>query len=247
MIYHLIEAINTCPAAIASLSRCLSDTTWQTSVEYSTVLSITEYTATTVYDRTNFTILDVTEMSNPTPVSYSPGDFFAVFDHALAVSLLDGTNAIDVQFLFYLTPLLEWAQKNAINDYRQLELLRQFMTVPLLVYTNQFMNAPDSKQLPVPLENQNRSAALVTVGYQVRPCLSLAILMGTSWSFLPFHFGLLLELALSSCYGRSYCSLYVRRYKHRTRHYFRKLTSLQNALALRNKTVNSRSEVLYAC
>jgi hypothetical protein len=116
-------------------------------------------------------------MSNPTVVTYSQDDFFPIFDLALNVSFRLGTNGIDYQFFAYLTTLLEWSEKNAVSNYRQEELLRQFITLPLFVYTNEFMNAPQSKRLPTPIQNQNRTAALATVGYQARIRNLSAVLM----------------------------------------------------------------------
>jgi hypothetical protein len=136
---------------------------------------ITLRLATAVYDRTNFTILDVLDLSDPLPTNYTAAEFFNIFDLALKFDArsTDSYLYTAFQFLNYLTQFLavrQGASRASLNFEGTLPL-RQLIAVPILVFNNQFMEQASGV---LPSQNRNRTASLVNPGYQVSsPCSQL--------------------------------------------------------------------------
>ena len=150
----------------------MNNTNWQTTIPYSTKVTITQRLATTVYDRTNLTIIDIFELSTPTPTSYAPSDFFPIFGLALDFDTraLDNIHYTAFQYLEYLTTFVQ--EQLALSRNAGFEgtlALRQLMATPVLVFNNQFIEQNTDHSLPS--ENLNRTATLVVPGYQVRDIL----------------------------------------------------------------------------
>jgi len=74
--------INFCPVLIAvgGYGPCLSNTSWMSTIEFSTQITISRRIATTVYDINNYTILDIFDLSNPTPTNYTAEEFLDIFE-----------------------------------------------------------------------------------------------------------------------------------------------------------------------
>lgn len=128
---------------------------------------MTQWLATTVYDRTNDTVLQVLDMTDPLPTNYSAEDFLKVFDLALEVDFVPGyQNSTQYQNLEYLAV---WFVPSATYDvdYSKLLQLNQFIATPIQVLNYQFLQTPGIP-LIVPPENLNKTGDLVKPRYQVR-------------------------------------------------------------------------------
>src|SRR5947207_11936288 len=73
-------AWNACPPDIMQEGDCLNSTDWRIVDPYNTKMTISSRRASTVYSRSNFTIIDVINLSDPSPVDYSPEDFFSFYE-----------------------------------------------------------------------------------------------------------------------------------------------------------------------
>jgi len=134
--------------------------------------------ATTVYDRTNDTILQVLDLTNPLPTNYSAEDFLKVFDLALEVDFVPGyLNSTQYQNLEYLAV---WFVPSATYDvdYAKLLQLNQFIATPIQVFNYQFLQTPGIS-LIVPPENLNKTGDLVKPRYQVN-VVKLGLTLGVN-------------------------------------------------------------------
>jgi len=138
---------------------------------------VTGWQATTVYDRTNDTILQVLDLTNPLPTNYSAEDFLKVFDLALEIDFAPGfLNSTQYQNLEYLAVWFV-PSANYDVDYAKLLQLNQFIATPIQVFNYQFFQSPGIP-LIVPLENLNKTGDLAKPRYQVKvfkPGLTLGV------------------------------------------------------------------------
>ena len=69
-----------CPMSVAIESGCLNTTDWRTDIPFTTKMAISLRRASTVFHRFNFTIMDITDLSEPTPIVYDPEVFFSFYN-----------------------------------------------------------------------------------------------------------------------------------------------------------------------
>jgi hypothetical protein len=121
----------------------MNTSTWQTSVPVATKMSITERRASTVFDRANFTILDVMNLSDPVPVNYEPEDFFAFYKFIFAVNLTSRDFAKSTQYSFLLTIASYLHDRNdlRIQDFGGSKRIRlqEFLATPIIIYNDAWL------------------------------------------------------------------------------------------------------------
>jgi hypothetical protein len=126
-------------------------------------MTIFQRRASTVWDRFNFTVIDITELSDPTPVEYEPDNFFAFYDLILNIDLNQTDWALSSQFglLASITGFLDFHGDNQIDagggsrDFR----LEEFLATPIAL----FNSAMRRDTTP----NMGKSVALAIPGYRV--------------------------------------------------------------------------------
>lgn len=89
-------------------------------------MSIFKRHGSTVIDRLNLTVLDVTELTDPQPVPYTPDNFFAFYDYVFKVdvNLPDFDTSAGYSFLLNIVTYLEVS-----TDKNELELLGGFLQI----------------------------------------------------------------------------------------------------------------------
>jgi len=81
-----LAAWNACPYNVSGQNACLTSTDWRVVDTLNTKMTISERRATTTYDRSNLTIMDVVDLSPPIPTNYTAEDFFFFYDIIFATN-----------------------------------------------------------------------------------------------------------------------------------------------------------------
>ena len=92
---------SSCPLEIGITGSCLNTTDWRINSPFNTKMTISKRRASTVYSRSNFGILDVTDLSDPSPVIYTPDDFFGFYDIILTVNLNQTVGQVELVLIRY--------------------------------------------------------------------------------------------------------------------------------------------------
>jgi hypothetical protein len=126
---------NVCPPAQSAANMCLQDQDWRTTdLTYSWV-TITRRRATTIFDRFNFSIIDVVYLDSiGEPTNYSSDDFYPVFDLLFTVpsGVSDVTISFAWEFLSWFTTSAGFYSAAAFYNRR----LQQLMTLPVVMVNN---------------------------------------------------------------------------------------------------------------
>jgi hypothetical protein len=113
---------------------------WSGTLEYSTKVTITKRISSTVCGRSNLTILDVLDLSDPSPTNYTAETFFEIFESE-AFNWGNQTHFFDTgdestinstALNIFLDVIL--AIDNSDDYDFTAGFLRQFLAVPVLVY-----------------------------------------------------------------------------------------------------------------
>lgn len=194
-------------------------------------MTILKRYASTVFDRSNHTIVDVIEMSSPTPVTYTAQDFFAFYEYIFKVDLnsTDFPTSTPYSFLLTITSYLQNSGEN--NKLEPLggspqRRLQEFLAAPVIIYNDAWLGSTVSDP------DMGKTLSLAIASYSVlsfipshltTSCLSPLLLFIHLWSAeLSHYFG-----ALSSSFYRS-------RRLPRGHHYSLKSTLLQRSHQKRN-------------
>ena len=161
--------INLC--ATADQPDCPVDGTWLTNTPYVVQARISQRNATTVYATSNYTILDLYDISESKPTDYTPKMFLEVMDSAFSINETgDSTNAVFDSMLqlgsvyFQLdssTNLTKWMG----DSVELLAHLERILAVPVLVFNENFLRGANGG-LP-PSQSSKISGALVAPSYRV--------------------------------------------------------------------------------
>lgn len=100
-----------------------------------TKMTISQRRATTVFDRSNFTITELISLSDPTPTNYTPEDFFHFYKIIFAVDENQTNYTATIQFLFLFT-VASFLVQQATESAADLLRLQQFLATPILVFNN---------------------------------------------------------------------------------------------------------------
>lgn len=128
-------------------------------------MTISTRKATTVFNRGNYTILDIIDLSPPTPVIYTPADLFGFYDIILNVNLSRPNWQYSTPFslLFSLANYLHINQENQLDSgggSRQIRL-QAFLATPFAVFNNAWFSLPEDSG------TMGKSVALAIPGYRV--------------------------------------------------------------------------------
>jgi hypothetical protein len=135
-------------------------------------MTISERHATTVFHRFNFTILDVNNLSNPTPVVYSPDDLFPFYEIIFAIDESQPNWFATTQMLF-LTSVTSYLRydadtESATGSVNRVSRLQEFMAVPMVVFNDVIYGVG----LP---PDMGKTASLAIPSYRVNKLLTTLI------------------------------------------------------------------------
>jgi hypothetical protein len=130
-------------------------------------MTVTKRHGSTVFDRVNFTVLDVTELSDPIPVMYEPEDLFALYQFIFNVNLNSSEFETSTPFSLLLTvsSFLQGTGDGPI-DYLKATTqtrLREFLATPVIIYSDAWLG------LPISEPDMGKTLALATASYRVQP------------------------------------------------------------------------------
>lgn len=161
----LTAAWTPCPLDVAQETSCLNTSEWRVTAEGSTKMTVTKRHGSTVFDRANLTIVDVTELSDPVPVTYEPTDFFAFYEHIFAVDLnsTDFDRSTPFSLLVTISSYLQGAGHNGIQPLGGSPLIRlqEFLATPVVIYNDAWLGLTASEP------DMGKSLALAITSYRV--------------------------------------------------------------------------------
>jgi hypothetical protein len=133
----------------------------------STMMTVTRRHATTIFDRANLTILDVANLSDPTPVSYEPEDFFAFYQYIVKLDQTlppeQLTTSTPYSFLLTMTKYLRGSKSNRIEPLggsKQIRL-QEFLATPIIIYNDAWLGQTTDDP------DMGKSLSLATTSYRV--------------------------------------------------------------------------------
>ena len=180
----LTRALNVCPTELAynATPACLSTTDWwtNTSIPLSNKITITKRRATTVFNRYDYTILDVNLLDTWERINYTRDDFQPIFDAVFTVPIEDQGWNISTQCDFlirtwkYFSGRINSTESQGADE--GLSKLRSLFTAPLLVFNN--VNYQNGGPIP---DDLGKNISLANVSYRV-PCAFVLLLMQRSLS-----------------------------------------------------------------
>lgn len=152
----LIPGLNVCESSSNSTESCFTNTTWLEATN-STQVTINQRFATTVYGRTNYTILDFLEFTEPVSANYTVDEFFQFYD--MAFDFDSNTPSSQTNFMFFeaLNYDIVGQSSGFIDLTEAAAHLRRLIAIPVSVFNDRFLD-PLGNDLPK--DNMNRTAAL---------------------------------------------------------------------------------------
>lgn len=133
-------AWSACPDDVSLAESCLNNTDWRSQTPFNTTMTISMRRASTVFHRFNFTIIDIIDLSPPSPTDYIPEDFFGFYDVLFAVDQNQSNWFATIQYQFLISvasPLgndVDTQVATGSND--RLSKLQEFLAVPIVVFNN---------------------------------------------------------------------------------------------------------------
>jgi hypothetical protein len=128
-------------------------------------MTISQRRASTVYNRFNYTIEDIIDLSVPTPMDYTPDDFFTFYSQIFAVNPneTNWSSSVQYRFLLMISAFLESYQDNQIESGADPRLLKlhAFLATPIAI----FNDAWSSEESP----NMGDTIAVADSSYRVTP------------------------------------------------------------------------------
>jgi hypothetical protein len=126
-------------------------------------MTVTNRRASTVFDRFNATIIDVLDLTDPTPTNYTAQDFFSLIDIVFAINQSEFWWPATTQYLFLLgiqtylgNPT---ATQNGTGADDRLVRLQEFLATPIFLFNNAVFGGPTP--------NMGNTATLATPSYRV--------------------------------------------------------------------------------
>jgi hypothetical protein len=155
-----------CPEDVADKLSCFNTTDWTLSFPFSLKVTIIKRHSTTAFDRFNYTILDVLDLShNWEHTNYSPSDFNPIFDAVFSVDItLPGWNiSTQCDFLHHTWKYFASRVNSTRNSgaVEGLAKLRSLFAVPVLEFNNVVY---DVSPLPTDL---GKAIGIANVSYRV--------------------------------------------------------------------------------
>jgi hypothetical protein len=132
-----------------------------------TKMTITERRASTVFNRSNYTIMDIIKISDASPTNYTVNDFFLLYEIIFAFNASKEDASLTTQYLFLeaiVQNLQNGLKANDLTTGARLLQLQAFLAAPLVVFNNIVWGGPTP--------NMGNSAALAVPSYRVYPVVS---------------------------------------------------------------------------
>jgi hypothetical protein len=120
-------------------------------------MTIYQRRGSTVFNRFNFTIMDIIKLSEAIPTNYTTNDFFTFFDIIFALNQSDANYWETVQYSFLLA--IQTYIGNSRNRTDSDNLLQEFMATPIVLFNNLMYGGP--------VEGLGKTATLAVPGYRV--------------------------------------------------------------------------------
>ena len=144
----LTKGWSTCPSDVARAHSCLNTTDWRLNIPYSTKMTTTMRRASTIFDRYNFTILGIKDLSDAAPTDYGPTDFFPFYDSIFFVDPSEPNWFQTTQYMLvvavatYLGVNVGTQQATGSDD--RLLKMQEFLAVPIFLFNNVAFGGPTS-------------------------------------------------------------------------------------------------------
>lgn len=154
--------------AVARQISCLNTTEWRFISTVTTRMIISKRFASTVFDRSNFSIMDVVGMSDPVPVRYKADDLFLFYDLVFKIQKTSKEFITSTPFSFLLTMSshLQKPTDTRIQSFggSQRSQIQEFLATPIIVYNDGWFgkNTTDPN-------TKNKTLALASRSYRVNP------------------------------------------------------------------------------
>jgi len=140
-------------------------------------MTISERRATTVFDRSNLTIMDIVDLTDPTPTNYGPEDFFFFYDIIFATDQTQLNFSTTAQYLL-LTTVASFIDLTTLSDAQATTTkLQQLLATPILVFNN-------AQWDPTTTTNMGKSMGLAIPSYRVRRGGSMLANLGVGYRFI---------------------------------------------------------------
>ena len=133
----LTSAINIC--GIGSQSDCPLEGEWLTGSPHLTQTTITQRNATTVYATSNYTILDVYDLSEASPTNFTAAMFLQVFDSVFSISNATPSINSDFNSMIQLGSV-SFPSNDSVIDVQLVTHLERIIALPVSVYNDNFLN-----------------------------------------------------------------------------------------------------------
>lgn len=140
-----------CPPDSGFNCEDIKNTTWLAKLPYTIQMTVNQRMATTVYDRSNFTILDIYDLSAPLPANYTPALFLQALNSVLigaSDSLLLNNAFLSIITTESLVQVDYPTNGQPSNEVDILTHLKRLMTTPMLVYNIPFLNGEQAASGP---------------------------------------------------------------------------------------------------
>ena len=161
-------AWNACPADHIQSSSCFNTTDWRVVVPFNTKMTISKRRASTVFSRSDFTIIDVIDLSDPTPVTYTPEEFFSFYEVIFRIAQNQTNWNFSTQFSFLVSVssfLLSDSDDKIDSGGGNIQLrLQEFLACPIVIFNSAWL-----RQLQNSTADMGKSLSLATPSYRVLP------------------------------------------------------------------------------
>jgi hypothetical protein len=111
-----------------------------------TKMTISKRHGSPIFDRTNLTLLDVVDLTEPLPVTYEPADLFAFYEFVFAINLnsTDFFTSSPYSFLFTVSSYLQGSrdpnQIEPIGGSSEIRL-QEFLATPIVIYNDAWLGS----------------------------------------------------------------------------------------------------------
>jgi hypothetical protein len=129
-------------------------------------MTVSKRHASTVFDRSNHSIVDVINMSPPDPVTYNPQDFFAFYEYIFRVDLNSTDFPTSTTYSFLLTMTSYLQNSGETNQLEPLggspqRRLQEFLAAPMIIYNDAWLGST------VTDPDMGKTLSLATASYSV--------------------------------------------------------------------------------
>jgi len=166
VITRLTVAWSSCPTSVGYYNKCRNTSDWQKSAPFNTKMTVTNRRATTIFNRSNYTIMDVTDLSDPTPTNYTEEELFGFYDVIMNVNLTQTNWQFSSSFGLFKS-LADYLRRNQDNELdsgggSREARLQAFLATPWAIFNNAWLGMPDDATV------MGKRVALAVPGYRVR-------------------------------------------------------------------------------